>query len=69
MDKYIAVHFSDSTVFQSVQLFDVMGNLLYCNSLDGITEINIDTQHLKNGIYIVTATGYNTIDSKKIMIK
>jgi hypothetical protein len=69
VDKYIAVRFSDSTVFQSIQLFDVIGNLLYCNSLNGITEINIDIQHHAKGIYIVTATGYNTMESKKIMIK
>jgi hypothetical protein len=70
-DSYqdIRVRFNNTATFQTVRLFDITGKLLYSNSLKGNHEISISTQYLEKGIYIVTANGQNTIESKKVMIK
>ena len=65
----IKVRFNNAEKFQTVRLVDITGKLLYENSVKGKFETNIRSQHLEKGIYIVIANGYNTIESKKIIIR
>jgi hypothetical protein len=55
------IHIQHSEKLESIQIFDMVGELVINQKCAGETETNIDLSNLPNGVYHVKAVGYNSV--------
>lgn len=56
------------TQFQTISIYDITGKLLWSDNISS-EQVNIEAAQLKNGLYLVTLSGINTLFAQKVMLR